>query len=129
MEVFFWRTLREAADRGIMEWKEALREAVDISGIIVKMNQSDYGMYLEEIVRNVFTEVKRQEPLNRQHAQELFFCHALVLPDQVQGLARHIASEDFSEFAKHKPLRLSCATDITKMFQLQLEFLRGVTAS
>ena len=63
MEVFFWRTLREAADRGIMEWKEALREAIDISGIIVKMNQSDYGMYSKEIVRNVFTEVKRREPL------------------------------------------------------------------
>ena len=47
--------MREAADRGIMEWKESLREAADISGIIVKMNQSDYGMYLEEIVRNVFT--------------------------------------------------------------------------
>ena len=46
-----------------MEWKEALREATDISGIIVKMNQSDYGMYLEEIVRNVFIEVKWWETL------------------------------------------------------------------
>ena len=46
-----------------MEWKEALREAADISGIIIKTNQSDYGMYLEEIVRNVFIEVKRREPL------------------------------------------------------------------
>lgn len=39
--------------------------------------------------------------------------------NQLKGLARHIAREDFFEFVKHKPLRLSCSSDITEMFQLQ----------
>jgi len=39
---------------------------------------------------------------------------------QVKGLARHIAREEFFEFANHKPLRLSCSSDIEEMIQLQV---------
>lgn len=39
--------------------------------------------------------------------------------NQVKGLARHIAREEFFEFAKHKPFRLSCSSDIKEAFQLQ----------
>ena len=96
------------------------------SGSLILLTSRDKYLLRIYSPKAILYDVK---PLNRQHAQELFCLHALVLPDQVQGLARHIAREDFSEFAKYKPLHLSCSTDITEMFQLQLEFLRGVTTS
>ena len=42
----------------------------------------------------------------------------VVIHNQVQGLARHIAREDFFDFTKYKLLCLSCSSDITEMFQL-----------
>ena len=96
------------------------------SGSLILLTSHDKDLLRRYSPKAIFYYLK---PLNRQHAQELFCFHALVLQDQVQGLARHIAREDFSEFAKYKLLRLSCSIDITEMFQLQLEFPRGVTSS
>ena len=69
-------------------------------------------------------DVESNDDINYKH--KLF---RVVMHNQVQGMARHIAREDFFEFAKYKPLRLSWSSDITEMFQLQLEFPRGVNAS
>lgn len=52
---------------------------------------------------------------NDEHPE---FCR-LIMHNQVKLLARHIAREEFFEFAKHKPLRLSCSSDLTEIFQLQ----------
>jgi len=43
----------------------------------------------------------------------------VIMHNQIKGLAKHIAREEFFEFAKHKPLRLSCSSDIEEIFQLQ----------
>ena len=87
------------------------------SGSLILLTSRDKDLLRRYSPKAILYDVK---PLNRQHAQELFFCHALVLPDQVQGLARHIAREEFFEFGKHKPLRLSCSSDIKELFQLQV---------
>ena len=85
------------------------------SGSLILLTSRDKDLLRRSSPKAILYDVK---PLNRQHAQELFCFHALVLQDQVQGLARHIAREDFSEFTKYKPLRLSCSTNITEMFHL-----------
>lgn len=40
------------------EWKEALRKTADISGLVFKTNESEHGVFLEQIVKIVLREVK-----------------------------------------------------------------------